>query len=183
MPTDDNIIWLDSADSTNKASRRLLEAGKLTDKMSFVAAVRQTSGRGQSDHIWVSEAGKNLTFSIVKDWSDSSFKASGQQVINSIVCPVICDFLKTEGVEAHIKLPNDIWVNDRKICGILIENVIMGGLMKWSIIGIGLNLNQTEWPESLPNPVSLTELTGRNYKPDEVLNGLVSEFRKKNWKI
>ena len=74
-------------------------------------------------------------------------------------------YLLRKRVSARIKWPNDIYVGDRKICGILIENILHGPEVSSSIVGIGLNLNQTEFPPDLPNPVSLSLLTGRSYDP------------------
>ena len=171
-----NIIWSDRLDSTNKEAARLLTEGRLSDKLSLIAAVEQTAGRGQGDHLWTSAPGENLTFSVVLR-NPEFCDASSLSLINDYVCPVITDFLRKEGVEnSWIKAPNDIWVGDRKICGILIENFILGGRVTATIIGIGLNLKQKVWPSDLPNPVSLSELTGKNYDPREVLLRLAPEF-------
>ena len=78
-------------------------------------------------------------------------------------------FLKEEGITARIKWPNDIWVADRKICGMLIENILEGPDVAASIIGIGLNLNQQYFDPRLPNPVSLKQLTGRSYGLESTL--------------
>ena len=86
----------------------------------------------------------------------------------------ICDYLHTKGIEPWIKWPNDIWVGEKKICGILVENSIRAGKIDFSIVGVGLDLNQTDWPPELPNPVSLKELTGREYDTHEELR-LLSE--------
>lgn len=170
-----SILWSNSLDSTNKEAVRLLQAGSLTDKLSFIAALEQTSGRGQGDHIWTSAPGENLTFSVVLQ--DPGFCDAGTlDLINSYVCPVIRRFLQEEGIESWVKAPNDIWVGDRKICGILIENFIIGSRVEASIIGIGLNLNQESWPSDIPNPVSLFQLNGKKYKPEDVLLRLVPMF-------
>ena len=86
------------------------------------------------------------------------------------------DYLLEKGVEARIKWPNDIWVGDKKICGILIENILKGKQIRHSIIGIGLNLNEERWPEELPNPVSLKQLTGVHYDTVKELEALVSKI-------
>lgn len=161
----------------------MLEADSFTDNMSLVAARKQTAGRGQGSHLWHSEDGANLTFSIVLVPGERGISVSDRQLINSFVCPVICDFLEQEGVSAWVKAPNDIWIGDRKICGILIENILSGANIRASIIGVGLNLNQTVWPEDLPNPVSLKQLTGKSFKPDEVLARLENAFRKKKSEV
>ena len=79
------------------------------------------------------------------------------------------NYLLEKGIEARIKWPNDIWVGDKKICGILIENILDGSFIRDSIIGIGFNLNEDKWPEDLPNPVSLHNLTGKEYSTDAEL--------------
>ena len=104
----------------------------------------------------------NLTFSIL--FKPAGLHATDILLITCATTLGIRDYLLGKGVEARIKWPNDIWVADRKICGILIENVLDGSLVKHSIVGIGLNLNQTSWPEDLPNPVSVSQLTGESYE-------------------
>ena len=160
----------------------MLEADSFTDNMSLVAARKQTAGRGQGSHLWHSEDGANLTFSIVLVPGERGISVSDRQLINSFVCPVICDFLEQEGVSAWVKAPNDIWVGDRKICGILIENIFKGSQVQGSMVGIGLNLNQKTFPADLPNPVSLTSLTGDTYNVKEELeklHGFIAQCAKK----
>ena len=91
----------------------------------------------------------------------------------------ILDYLRCKGVNARIKWPNDIWVDDKKICGILIENRLDGNMVLDSIIGIGFNLNQAEWPEDLPNPVSLKQLTGNSYVLEDELILLSEKIRRR----
>ena len=170
------IKWYDITDSTNKELRRHIDA---LDNLSFVAAKSQVAGRGQGDHVWCSEAGANLTFSMLLRFAPGELKARDEQLINALVTPVMLDFLASEGVEAWVKAPNDIWVKDKKIAGILVENILEGPYVRESIIGIGFNLNQTEWPSDLPNPVSLTQLTGRTYSPEKVLQILAGMFEER----
>ena len=162
-----DIRWFGVLDSTNSELRRRLEG---LDNLSVVAARRQTAGRGQGDHTWTSSPGRNLTFSILLRFP--SLPASDILVITCIITLAIRDLLLDEGVEARIKWPNDIWVGDRKICGILIENIMDGDSVARSIVGVGLNLNQTSWPEDIPNPVSLKLLTGKVYSSKRVLRRL-----------
>ncbi len=171
-----HIKWHETLDSTNRELRRHIES---YDNLSIVAARTQTEGRGQGDHRWTSNAGENLTFSMLMRFGTGFIHARDEQVINDYVTPVLVSFLAREGVEAWVKKPNDIWVKDKKIAGILIENILDGEYVSCSIIGIGLNLNQTEWPEELPNPVSLTQLTGKGYSPEEVLEDLASCFEER----
>ena len=150
MKNNPDIIWLDKAESSNDEARKAIDS---LDNLSVVAVRCQTAGRGQGTNSWVSAPGENLTFSVVLKNLDIS--ASEVIAISQITALSVVDFLKTHGITAKIKLPNDIYVRGRKICGILIENSICSGKLGWSIIGIGININQTVFPSHLPNPTSL----------------------------
>lgn len=168
------ILWLETADSTNHVLRERMAR---LDNLSVIAAREQTAGRGQGTHTWFSTPGENLTFSILYRFGAvGTLAASDALLITQVTTLALRDYLLGHGVQARIKWPNDIWVEDRKICGILIENILEGGLVRESIVGIGLNVNETGWPEGLPNPVSLRELTGRRYSPEEELLALHKEI-------
>ena len=155
-----DIIWLDEVDSTNDEARRRIDA---CDNLSVVAALSQSAGRGQRGNSWSSEGGKNLLFSIVLKFDGTltgKFRAYDQSAISEMTSLCIVDFLSTYGIKAQIKWPNDIYVGDRKICGILIENSLQDRWLSSSIIGIGLNINQKEFDDSLPNPTSMILETG-----------------------
>lgn len=155
------IIWLKLTDSTNDEARRRLDA---LDNLSVLAAEIQTAGRGQGDHTWTSAPGQNLTFTLVLKFPPCAPIATSEiLLITQAVTGGIRRYLLSKGVESRIKWPNDIYVGDRKICGILIENILDGKQVSSSMIGIGLNLNQDRFPADLPNPVSLRQLTGRTY--------------------
>ena len=172
-----HILWLETADSTNSELRRRI-AG--LDNLSIIAVREQTAGRGQGTHTWFSTPGRNLTFSILYRFGGAyALAASDAILITQVTTLAIRDYLLGHGVRARIKWPNDIWVEDRKICGILIENTLESGMVRESIVGIGLNLNETGWPPELPNPVSLRELTGREYAPDAELTALEKEIRRR----
>ena len=163
------IQWLDTTDSTNSDIRRGLEG---LANLSVIAARFQTAGRGQGTHTWLSPKDENLTFSIL-----IRFGADGIPVlpvadavrISYVITLSIHDFLTEEGIGSRIKWPNDIWVEDRKICGMLIENILDGANVGCSIVGVGINLNQDSFDPSLPNPVSLSMLTGRHYDLNDTL--------------
>lgn len=168
------IIWLESTDSTNSELRRRLDrSGDLT----IVAAETQSAGRGQGEHTWHSAPGMNLTFSILL--RHSCLKASDALAVTSVMTLGIRDYLHSKGIRPWIKWPNDIWVGDRKICGLLIENLFEGRHSSHSIIGVGFNLNEISWPEGLPNPVSLKELTGIGYDTSVELDLLVTKIRRR----
>ncbi|MBR5563997.1 MAG: biotin--[Bacteroidales bacterium] len=150
MKSNPVIIWLDVAESSNDEARRAIDS---LDNLSVVAVRCQTKGRGQRTNTWETAPGQNLTFSIVL--KDLVILPSEQIAISQITALSVVDFLALHGIEAKIKLPNDIYVGYKKICGILIENSICSNNMKWSIIGVGINVNQTTFPSSLPNPTSI----------------------------
>ena len=174
---DPYIIWLETADSTNSVLKRQIQE---LDNLSIVAATEQTAGRGQGTHTWYASPGANLTFSILYRFDgDCAIAVPDVILVTQVTTLAIRDYLLRYGVEARIKWPNDIWVGDRKICGILIENTLEVGFVRESVVGIGLNVNETEWPESLPNPVSLRELTGLSYDLHRELPVLQNEIRRR----
>lgn len=169
------IIWLESTDSTNSELRRRLDrSGDLT----IVAAETQSAGRGQGEHTWHSAPGMNLTFSILL--RHSCLKASDALAVTSVMTLGIRDYLQSKGIRPWIKWPNDIWVGEKKICGILVENSIHAGKIDFSIVGVGLDLNQTDWPAELPNPVSVKELTGMEYDTREELRQLAGALARRS---
>lgn len=174
-----HILWYDSLESTNSELRK--QVAEL-DNLSIVAAKSQTKGRGQGDHVWFSDPDTNLTFSLLLKFEPGELKATKEQIINNFITPSITGFLEEEGVKAHIKLPNDIYVIDKKICGILVENVLEGPWVIYSIVGVGININQETFPDYLPNPVSLTQLTGKKYPLEQTLERIL-EYCKKNWDL
>lgn len=141
-----NIEWLDEAASTNDEVRSRGVGG-------VVVARRQSAGRGQRGNTWSSAAGQNLTFSMLLD--TSFLPAAGQFLLSEVVALAVVDALASFGVTAMVKWPNDIYVDSRKIAGILIENDIRGERLWRSVVGVGLNVNQTTFPAELPNPTSM----------------------------
>lgn len=152
------IMHLEEVDSTNSYIMR--ELGRLEAPV-MVTAYRQTAGQGQRGNSWESAAGENLTFSIY--YKPDGFPPSVQFSISEAVALGVRDFLGIHGVEAEVKWPNDIYVSDRKICGILIRHSVMGSAVEYSVIGVGINVNQTEFLSDAPNPVSMRQLTGKIY--------------------
>ena len=161
MENGDGIIWLETTDSTNDEARRRISG---LANLSVVAARTQTAGRGQGDHTWTSAPGENLTSTLVLQSPPlPRIAAADLLLLTQLVTRALREYLRGKGVEARIKWPNDIYAGDRKICGILIENILECGCLRSSIIGIGLNLNQERFPADLPNPVSLRQLTSERY--------------------
>ena len=166
-----SVIWLDSIDSTNsEALRRLPELSGGT----VLAAREQTAGRGQRGNTWFSAPGENLTFSIVL--KNLPLKAPEAVRLNYMTSVAVASYLESYGVEAAIKWPNDIYVNGKKICGMLIENVLGSqGEVKASVVGIGINLNQKLFPQ-LANATSLSLCTGEAYELEAELGKFLSVF-------
>ena len=160
-----HIIKLNATDSTNSYLRRYLVKNKVED-YTVVIAKEQSNGRGQMGTVWSSEASKNLTFSVFKDLSIHVVEFPFY--ISMAISLAILKALKTLNIpNLSIKWPNDILSADKKICGILIENVIKNKLES-TIIGIGVNVNQTKF-NGLPKASSLKNISGVHYDLDEVL--------------
>ena len=143
-----------------------------------MSALTQTAGRGQRGNSWKSEPGKNLTFSIVLKFTDNSdmmIKAIDQFVLSQITALSVVELLSRHDIQAQIKWPNDIYVDGKKISGILIENSLRGEWISHSIIGIGLNVNQRNFDVSLPNPTSIALLKDGS-APQTDLRLLLEEF-------
>ena len=172
-----DIIWLDTADSTNNEAKRRLQD---LDNLSVLSALEQTAGRGQRGNTWSAKPGENLTFSIIMKFGEDGFpevRALDQFVISEIAALSIVDTLAEYGIIAKIKWPNDIYVGDSKICGILIENSLRDTALASSIIGIGLNVNQTVFNPSLPNPTSMSMLNpGQSFGLDRLLEDVMAVF-------
>ena len=174
-----DINWTGSVDPTNNEAKRRIDS--LAD-LSVISAVEQTAGRGQRGNIWLSDPGKNLTFSIAVKYGGELFADASPEnefVINGIISLSVVELLAVHGIDARIKLPNDIYVNDKKICGILIENSVLGSSLVHSIIGVGLNVNQLDFDESLANPTSmLLEVAGDEIHLPSLLEELLDIFLK-----
>lgn len=145
-----DILWLDKAESSNDEARKAIDS---LDNLSVIAVRCQTRGRGQSTNTWLTNPSENLTFSIVL--KNPEILPTEQIAISQITALSVVDYLALHGISAKIKLPNDIYVGTKKICGLLIEHSIRSNKIMWSIIGIGINVNQTVFPSSLPNPTSI----------------------------
>jgi BirA family biotin operon repressor/biotin-[acetyl-CoA-carboxylase] ligase len=107
------------------------------------------------------------------------FPAREVMALTCLATLAVRDILRETGVPAVIKWPNDIYVGKRKICGMLVENGLEGGFIVWSVIGIGINLNQTEFPGELLNPTSVKRLTGRTYDPVSFLETICTGLEKR----
>lgn len=157
-----NILTLDKTDSTNNYLHGLL-SNKPPAEGYIVRAVEQYAGKGQRGSSWLSPPAKNLTFSVLLE--PHFLPLSDQFWLTKALALAIAEFVSSEvpNDSVAIKWPNDVYVNDRKIAGILIENILEKSSIKYCIAGIGLNVNQDFFDPSLPNPVSLKMLSGKEF--------------------
>lgn len=138
-----------------------------------VAAVSQSAGRGQRGSSWESEPGMNVTMSVMLRHGDEGLDVERHFEISRHVALAVASVLDRNGIEGvHVKWPNDIYVGNLKICGILIENSLSGRRITRSIAGVGLNVNQTEFRSDAPNPVSMKMLTGITYDVADLTQAL-----------
>ena len=153
----------------------MLSFGDQIEGMTLVVADQQTGGRGQGENRWESEAGKNLTFSLL--CHPRFVKASEQFILSQCMALAIWRSLDklVEGVS--IKWPNDIYIFDRKVSGTLIECDLRGKEIENCIIGVGLNVNQREFRSDAPNPISLVQATGNEQDKEKLLDGILAEFQ------
>lgn len=148
------LIRLKKVESTNDYLKTLVSETKNQLEGLVVIADAQTKGRGQQGTKWLSEPGMNLCFSI---YLKPKLDLSKQFVISQITSLALVDFIKSNGIEeVSIKWPNDIYINNEKVAGMLIENLVKDKRIEHSIIGIGLNVNQLKFDASLTNPTSLS---------------------------
>ena len=162
------IVHIEETDSTN---RWMKENGK--GEM-VVVADYQTAGKGCGSNSWEAERGQNLLFSVMLH--PKCLQAKNQFIITQVISVALCKTLEKYVEQVTIKWPNDIYVGDKKICGMLIENRLQGSTIKDSIIGIGLNVNQTTFKSDAPNPVSIRQLTGKETDLEELLQAFLRAF-------
>ncbi|MCD6113246.1 MAG: biotin--[acetyl-CoA-carboxylase] ligase [Bacteroidales bacterium] len=172
-----NIISVDKVDSTNKFACKILQKGRPVEG-TIINTQYQFAGKGQGENFWESEAGKNLTISIIL-YPDFIY-AEEEFILNKAVSLAVYNFIMAyiKDEKVSIKWPNDIYVNKNKIAGILINNTIIGNRIDYSIIGIGININQTKFLSSAPNPVSLKNITGIDYNINNCIEKLYDFIEK-----
>ncbi len=170
-----DYIELEEVGSTNTW---LAENSAGLRSLTMVEAISQPLGRGQRGNSWESEPGKNLTVSMLYHPSPE-MRAAEQFAISEAVALGVVDALADYGIEAKIKWPNDIYVGDRKICGILIEHSLLGTQIQHSICGVGLNVNQMKFWSDAPNPVSMAQLSDRTFDRKEVRERLARNLAKR----
>lgn len=168
------IIKLDAIDSTNTFLKQISSADVIED-FTVVVAKEQTKGKGQMGNVWSTTRGENLTFSVFKDVSFLNFEHNF--FLSLITALALRQTLQGFNVpKLTVKWPNDILSADKKIAGILIENVIKNNKLVSSVIGVGLNVNQTTFI-NLPRASSMKLLVGANFDLDEVLQKFLCQLK------
>lgn len=173
MTTVPEIIHISETNSTNNYLKELLQTQNV-DEGTVVCADFQSAGKGQRGNGWESEAGKNILFSIVL--FPGFIKAGEQFILSQIVSLAVANCLQEYTKSISIKWPNDIYWNEKKICGILLENTILEDNIGHSVAGIGININQENFRSEAPNPVSLKQITNRDYNLEEILKTVVDNI-------
>jgi len=164
-PIGHSYIILPVIDSTNNYAMRQIQAGLATHGATWFA-LEQTSGKGQRGKSWLTTPNQNIMLSAVVT---PGLLPSHQFWLSATVALACYDFYKKyAGDETRIKWPNDVYWRDRKAGGILIENVFRGAEWLYAVVGIGINVNQVAFDPALPNPVSLKQITGKDFDPAEM---------------
>ena len=137
----------------------------------------QTAGRGQAGNTWESQEGKNLLFSALLRYDN--IRATEQWRLSMLVPLALWDVLAKylPADRLTIKWPNDIYYDNQKLVGILIENALAGQYIGHSIAGIGLNINQVQWISNAPNPISMKQITGQEYEPEALMNEWIAAMQ------
>lgn len=170
------VIELDRVDSTNDFAFRLL-AESSPEEGTVIRTREQYAGRGQNENRWHTESGRNLILTVVL--YPRFLPPDAQFLLNKCIALGILDFLagripQDDPCPPSIKWPNDLYLGNKKVGGVLISHRIMGSLLDCSVVGVGLNINQEIFPAELPNPVSLKLATGREYDLDATFSELCS---------
>lgn len=156
-------MFIARTNSTNSLMKELIANGQWPTAEKYIRAGYQTAGRGQAGNGWESEEGKNLLCSILLPPTKNLY------FLNIAVSVAI---IRLFNEQLTIKWPNDIYWKDKKLAGILLENAIIGSEVKYVIAGIGLNVNQQKFVSDAPNPVSLKQITGKQYDIDQLMQDL-----------
>lgn len=171
-----SIRQLESVDSTNQFLQQCADK-KNVEEGFVVWAKEQTAGRGHGRNTWESEPDKNLTFSLLLKpvFVSPEHQFLLTQIVSLAIVEVLKEILPDETIT--IKWPNDIYIDNNKVAGILIQNFIKGQHIDYSIVGIGLNVNQAHFFSDAPNPVSLMQITNKPLELKDLLNKLLKRIQ------
>ena len=166
------IIRMEEVDSTNRFLRQMESYDE--EALTVAVADYQTAGKGQGTHTWESEAGKNLLFSLLvcPHW----VPVRRQFLLSEAGALAIKEALDSYAEGFSLKWPNDVYWNDRKISGTLIETSVDSRGIKRCVFGVGVNINQMQFLSDAPNPVSLAQIVGHEVDREEVLQKIIDAF-------
>lgn len=171
----EEVLHLKEVDSTHAMLQQMTERGELVCGR-VLSADFQTGGRGQGSNKWHSKAGQNILMSLC--WCPVALSASRQFGISVAVSMAVVKMLNQNKIpELRIKWPNDIWSGERKLAGLLVSNTVSGNMIAQSIVSIGLNVNEAEFPAELPNPVSMRMISGLEYDRMMLMRSLLELIR------
>jgi BirA family biotin operon repressor/biotin-[acetyl-CoA-carboxylase] ligase len=164
-----SLVYMPECHSTNAEALKVLQSNAQVAEGGVIITDNQTAGRGQRGNTWESEAGKNLTFSIIL--KPTFLHPKDQFKLNMAVSLGLYDYLTSQVTDVKIKWPNDMMLGDQKTCGMLIENQISGQQIQSSIVGIGLNVNQESF--SVVTATSMASKKGHAFELNDALAELL----------
>ena len=172
-----NIVHLTEVDSTNSYAKALLKDVKVPEG-TVISTDNQTRGKGQRGNIWVTEPAANITCSLIlyPRFLNASNHFFLSKVISLAIHATLAELLDSGNYDIKIKWPNDILVNNKKICGVLIENAFRHEKLQESVIGIGLNVNQDEFKELSEKATSLKLLCNKKFDKQLILKRLLKHI-------
>lgn len=171
-------VYLEKIDSTNAYAKTLLSKSKPIAG-TVIYTDKQLAGRGQIGSKWISSPNESLILSVIL--YPRFLSASHQFQLNKAISLAVLDLLQPKVVQKKItiKWPNDIYVGNKKMGGILIENSLKGNFIESTVVGIGLNINQEEFPTNLPNPTSLFLSANQKYNITKLIGQLCERIEQR----
>jgi len=167
--------FVETTHSTNLLLNEIVENNRNLPDFYCVTTNYQTAGKGQGSKSWLSNIGENILASF---YFKPQILPPQQIYFNYFFALIIREVLSQYVDNVMIKKPNDIYVGDKKIVGILIEHHIQGDMLKYSVAGVGINVNQTQFDPELPNPISLKLITGKEFNREKILEEIVQKGKK-----
>ncbi len=161
-------------DSTMTRIRMLSIPDSEPQRVELLTADFQDAGHGQRGTVWEADEGRNLLFSFA--FRPLGVRADRQFFLSEALALAVCDALQPWVGHCTVKWPNDVYWNDRKICGMLLEHTLCGQLIHTTCTGVGINVNQTDFKGDAPNPVSIRQITGKDVSRKEVMEKAVERF-------
>jgi len=173
-----NIVTLRRIDSTNNYLKNQLSKSAPLPEGTVILAEEQFAGRGQLNNTWISEPGMNLTLSLLL--FPTFLNPEQQFLLNKSISIAINDVLaRIIGAGLKIKWPNDIYFKDKKVGGVLIENLLRGRRWNYAVVGIGININQTHFPDTIKKVTSIKEILQKNYDINDILVDLCTSIEQR----